>query len=155
MTLKNDELISMAQAAQICPYEQGYLSLLCRRGQLKGVKVGGKWHTKLEWLNEYINKMKPEVLIKKDSIEKFPASSYTLNQRIKNVFTLKANRVVYVWIVLTAIALVAIFFAISSLNKKFEEVRNGNQFIPEEELRLPNDQGGYDVYQKGTIKVPD
>lgn len=153
MTLKNDEFITMAQAADICPYEQGYLSLLARRGQLKAKKIDGKWHTTLEWLNEYINKMKPELLIKKESIEKLPASSYTLNQKIKNVFTLKANKVVYVWIVLTAIALVAVFFAISSISEKLEDMENKNQFIPEEIMKVPNEDGNFDVYGVGRVKI--
>jgi len=37
-------------------YSQDYISLLCRRGKMKGEKLGRNWFTTKEWLDDYINR---------------------------------------------------------------------------------------------------
>ena len=60
---QSNQYISMAEAAKLCSYDQEYLSLLARRKQLEAVKIGKKWHTTVNWLNEYLEKMRPEEII--------------------------------------------------------------------------------------------
>lgn len=59
----NNRLISMSDATRLCSYDQEYLSLLARRGMIKAKKVGGKWYTTVNWLNEYIAEKRPNELI--------------------------------------------------------------------------------------------
>ena len=37
-------------------YSQDYISLLCRRGKMKGEKLGRNWFTTKEWMDNYINR---------------------------------------------------------------------------------------------------
>lgn len=56
MDNKNSELIPLAKAAKLTNYSQEYISLLCRRGKIKGKKLGRNWFTTKEWVDDYINK---------------------------------------------------------------------------------------------------
>jgi len=49
----------MAEMAKICPYDQEYLSLLARRGQLEAKKISQKWFTTVEAVNRYLEEKKP------------------------------------------------------------------------------------------------
>lgn len=53
---ENLELIPLAQAARLTNYSQEYISLLCRRGKMKGKKLGRNWFTTKEWVDDYINR---------------------------------------------------------------------------------------------------
>jgi hypothetical protein len=65
--IKKTKYISLQEASRLCSYSQEYLSLLARRNLLPSKKIDGKWHTTQEWLNQYLEKNKPEeVIIEKD-----------------------------------------------------------------------------------------
>ncbi len=50
--------ISLAEAAKLTTYSQEYVSLLCRRGKMKGKKFGRNWFIKKENVYDYINETK-------------------------------------------------------------------------------------------------
>jgi len=50
----SDELISLAEAAEISGFAQPHLSLLARRGKLWAVKIGRNWLTTREAVKEYM-----------------------------------------------------------------------------------------------------
>lgn len=50
---KNQNYISLVEAAKMCSYSEPYLRLRARAGKLKSVKLGKKWMTTAEWLREY------------------------------------------------------------------------------------------------------
>ena len=56
MSDQNIKYISLAEAAKLTNYSQDYISLLCRRGKMKGEKLGRNWFTTKEWLDDYINR---------------------------------------------------------------------------------------------------
>jgi hypothetical protein len=47
-------LMPLSKAAELTDYTCEHLNLLCRRGVLKGKKIGRNWHTTREWLNEFL-----------------------------------------------------------------------------------------------------
>ena len=57
MAEKDNNYLSLANAAKLCPYSQEYLSLRARQGKLKAIKLGRNWVIKKEWLDEYLKKM--------------------------------------------------------------------------------------------------
>ena len=56
MSDQNTKYIPLAEAAKLTNYSQDYISLLCRRGKMKGEKLGRNWFTTKEWIDDYINK---------------------------------------------------------------------------------------------------
>lgn len=68
----------MLEASKLCSYDQEYLSLLARRGQLRAEKIGKKWHTNVEWLNEYLEKMKPGEVIVPRTEKMFKGSNLSI-----------------------------------------------------------------------------
>ena len=94
----------LAEAAKLCSYSQEYLSLLARKGELKAKKINRKWHTRNEWLAEYITahpadkkgnvkgEFNPNLVkyikIKKHNLAKTPADVISLTKpKIKNLST--------------------------------------------------------------------
>lgn len=51
---KNEQYISLQEAARHCEYSQEYLSLRARQGKLKALKIGRNWVTKKEWIEDYL-----------------------------------------------------------------------------------------------------
>jgi len=140
-TNMNNEFLTMAEAAKVAPYEQGYLSLLARRGELRAKKIGRNWYTKVEWLNEYILKMKPAELIAGESQSK----------KVKRQMSLMRK-----WLVATlSIAIVAVFVLVVVTMKMNGDgkLAEANKFVPQEITKVPNDSGSFDVYGKGTMKI--
>lgn len=136
----------MAEASKICPYEQGYLSLLCRRGQLKGRKIARKWYTTTEWLNEYLIKMRPESVIKKERKHGFRRRKFFPERLI-----FKSG---LVWALSLIGLAVLVLGTYSMINRRIERIeKEKNQFVPEEIIKVPNEEGSYDVYGKGKIKI--
>jgi len=53
-TPSSEDLISLAEAAEITGFAQQHLSLLARRGKLWAVKIGRNWLTTKEAVKEYM-----------------------------------------------------------------------------------------------------
>jgi len=149
MKKENFNYLSMAQASKICPYEQEYLSLLARRKQLKAVKIDGKWMTTVEWLNEYLRKMKPDHIIASSSeVEKDTVKISAEIPMKKNIF--------FGWVGAITLAIILILISVWGVYRKFENIEKNSsngQFVPEEILRVPDEKGDYDVYEYGKRKV--
>jgi len=133
-----ENYLSMKQASKITPYEQDYLSLLARRGELKAKKIGRNWFTRVEWLNAYISEKKPNQIIKE-----------------KKVFS---GRVLAIRLWLGFLVFSAVLFTGYLVWEKrmVAIMDNGSkqaEFIPEEVIKIPNETGGYDIYNGGRIKV--
>ena len=131
----------MSEAAKLCSYDQEYLSLLARKGELKAEKIGRNWYTTVEWLNDYIKAKKPNEIIKE--------SLSDVRENIK-------KRAWYVWalgILLVMTGLLAIFLYFSNRIKSLEKNSENNQFVPEEIIKVPNDNGNYDIYGVGRKKI--
>jgi len=47
-------LIPLSEAAKLSGYTAQHLNLMCRRGVLRGKKVGRNWHTTKAWLDEFL-----------------------------------------------------------------------------------------------------
>jgi hypothetical protein len=133
-----EKYLSMKEASKITPYEQDYLSLLARRGELKAEKIGRNWFTRVEWLNAYISEKKPNQLIK----EKKAFSGRILAIRLWLGF-----------LIFSAI----LFTGYVVWEKRLVAITKNNQeqpeFIPEEVIKIPNENGGYDIYSGGRIKI--
>lgn len=50
---QNPNYISLFDAAKFCSYSETYLRLRARQGKLKSIKLGKKWMTTREWLDDY------------------------------------------------------------------------------------------------------
>lgn len=144
-------LISLSRAADICPYEQGYLSLLARRGELKAKKIGRNWHTTIEWLNEYLSQKRPEDLIRmprQRQKEKNP--SLTPGEKKQKAMQK------YVWILIAFLVCWTAFWGFRYIMDKInslEEKTKQNNFIPEDIMKIPNEDGGFNVYGVGRMKI--
>ena len=58
---KNDsELISLKHASQISGYTLQHLSYLCRDKKLKNARIGKKWFTSREWLENYFKELEEQ-----------------------------------------------------------------------------------------------
>ena len=71
MSIQNTKYIPLHEAAKLTDYSQEYISLLCRRGKIKGEKLGRNWFTTKEWISDYVDKIKEskEVKSNKDKEE--------------------------------------------------------------------------------------
>lgn len=133
---QEEKLISMAEASKITPYEQDYLSLMARRGMIRAEKIGKKWYTKVSWLNEYLSKSRPEDVILEEESGK--------RNRFRSGWLLIALAVLF------GVGAFFWFLVLPNLAKdKFTE----DDFIVDEILKVPNEKGGYDVYQSGRVKL--
>ena len=142
----------MAEAAKLCPYEQDYLSLLARRKQLKAAKIGRKWYTTVEWINDYLKDKKPEHIIPESNKEKKQARVEVAP--LSNRFFTKPTIALlialgFIILVSVAIAYNSIFSKVNELEKKAGE----SQFIPEEIIKIPDDSGNYEVYGVGRVRL--
>ncbi|MEK7164722.1 MAG: hypothetical protein AAB779_02120, partial [Patescibacteria group bacterium] len=52
--LETHNFLSLQEAAKVSPYSADYISLRIRQGKIQATKRGGKWFTKLSWINEYV-----------------------------------------------------------------------------------------------------
>lgn len=48
--------LTLFEAAKLCPYSEAYLRLRARQGKLKSIKIGKKWMTTKDWVNDYVMK---------------------------------------------------------------------------------------------------
>lgn len=134
--LKEEKLIPMAEAARITPYEQEYLSLMARRGMIRAEKVGNKWYTKVSWLNEYLSQTKPEAMIPKE----------TKKEK-------KRNWKKWVLVLAAVVVALGLFFWFLILPNLAKDSFTEDDFIVEGIVKVPNETGGYDVYQSGRVKL--
>jgi len=141
------EYLSMSEASKMCPYEQGYLSLLARRKELQAEKIGRNWYTKIEWLNDYLKKKKPNEVIaeKKHDYE----NEGKINKKERSLF-----RATWIWLAITTAIVLAGFFVFEKFSTRMNAIeQQSTQFVPEEITKIPDDQGNFDVYSRGTIKI--
>ena len=133
-----ESYLSMKQAAKITPYEQDYLSLLARRGELRAKKIGRNWFTRVEWLNAYLSDKKPNQIIKE-----------------KKVFSgrVLAIRLWLGFLIFSAVLFTGYLVWEKRLVATKENSQEKAEFIPEEVIKIPNENGGYDIYSGGRIKV--
>ncbi len=84
---KENEYISLAKAAKLCPYSQDYLSLRARQGKLKAIKLGRNWVTTKEWVEEYMQKSQQffEKRISKQTEHRDSETTLAQKNRIKVV----------------------------------------------------------------------
>jgi len=144
--MKKDYL-SMSEAAKICPYEQGYLSLLARRGELQAEKIGRNWYTKIEWLNAYLAEKKPgDVIVTKEM-----QSVTALAQKKQRKFATLLIAVVGI----SLLALVGFYlYGMVSKNSADSARKSINaDFSPTEIVKIPNENGSLDVYGVGKMKL--
>lgn len=52
------DLLTLKDAATLCPYSSEYLNLLCRKGKLRATKIGRDWLIKRADLFEYLQKQR-------------------------------------------------------------------------------------------------
>lgn len=57
---KEEEYISLSEAAKLTGYTPEYLNLLCRKGKFKAEKIGRNWYTKTEWINLFLSPVNGE-----------------------------------------------------------------------------------------------
>lgn len=143
--MENKEFISMAEAANLCTYDQEYLSLLSRRGLLQAEKIGKKWYTTREWLNNYLRENRPNEVIAQDK------------KRVKEIKNLISLPQAFRWLFITilAVAIVGFFsyqYAVQRINK-LEQKASDNKFILNEIIKIPDDEGNLDVYGSGRVKM--
>jgi hypothetical protein len=94
------DYLTLFEAARLCSYSEAYLRLRARQGKLKSIKIGKKWMTTKDWINDYVmksqewnDKVAAKRVVKEASIAKpgnfdflapnivaQPAKSYTLPQ---------------------------------------------------------------------------
>lgn len=135
------EFISMAEASKLTGYDQEYLGLLSRQGKIRSKKVGKKWYTTVDHLNDYLEEKKPNEVIEKSKLN-------LGGRRGKNSKTFA--------VVLFLIFATLVLWAYDTVSQKFsnlENKTNQNIFIPEETVRIPNEKGGFDVYGTGRVKM--
>ena len=93
------DYLTLFEAAKLCPYSEAYLRLRARQGKLKSIKIGKKWMTTKDWVNDYViraqewnektaaKRIKKDLIIPKPEVEcsmpnivALPAGSYALPQ---------------------------------------------------------------------------
>lgn len=50
---QDSRYISLFEAAKLCSYSEPYLRLRSRQGKLKSIKLGKRWMTSRQWLDDY------------------------------------------------------------------------------------------------------
>jgi len=85
----NTNYISLSDAAKLTDYSQDYISLLCRKGKMKGEKLGRNWVTTREWVKDYINKTKEKgenvipVKVKNDDLSKLKNKNRSQKEKLQ------------------------------------------------------------------------
>ena len=128
MSNQNTNFISLAEAAKLTNYSQDYISLLCRRGKMKGEKLGRNWFTTKEWIDNYINKTNGSgeriIPVRIESVSDVEPSSVSDNFEAKAIntnqipadFLSLIKKLMFVIIIFSALISVSvfIFFAIKN-----------------------------------------
>lgn len=125
----------MAEASKLSGYDQEYLSLLARRKTIQAQKMGKKWFTTIAWLNIYLREKRPSEMIKKESPKR---------------------KIIISWAFAAVAVLLFLAGGYFTMYQKISdlEIKNSqNNFIPEEIIKVPNDEGNLSVYGGGKIKI--
>lgn len=149
-----EKYISMADAARLCSYEQDYLSLLARRGELQAEKKGRNWYTKVEWLNAYLETKKPNEIITPETISE--TKERAVLEKAGSVGKRDYKKFGKLWILSVVAILAVAVFAYQYIFQKIQNLEKNsknNVFVPEEITKVPNENGGYDVYGEGKVKM--
>jgi hypothetical protein len=147
----------MSEAAKMTPYAQDYLSLLCRREQLQGKKIGRKWYTTVEWINDYLKEMRPNEVIESRVKNQESRINSNIKERHKKRGIFENGLILkplVFWALSMAAILVLIVGIYSIINGKIEKIQAGSaRFVPEQIIKVPNEEGGFDVYGEGKMKI--
>jgi hypothetical protein len=147
----------MSEAAKMTPYAQDYLSLLCRRGQLQGKKIGRKWYTTVEWINDYLKEMRPNEVIESRIKNQESRINSNIKERHKKRGIFENGLILkplVFWALSMAAILVLIVGIYSVINKKIENIQaESEKFTPSEVVKIPNEKGGFDLYGEGRMKI--
>lgn len=68
---REQNYITLLEAAKLCSYSEPYLRLRSRQGKLKSIKLGKKWVTTAAWLDDYekrVDEWKQAAASKKESV---------------------------------------------------------------------------------------
>jgi hypothetical protein len=139
------DLLSMSQATQFCNYSQDYLSLLARRGVLEAKKIGRKWYTTRDWLNEYLKVTRPNELITQNEEE----------TQSESVHILKSPQILKWSLVAMSVLLAIVAFSFWNTARRInqlEQKSNSDKFIPNKIIQFPNDEGKIETYASGMIR---
>jgi len=110
------KLILLNQASKISGYHQDYLSLLIRKNEIKGTKIGTNWFTTKEEINNYIFK-------KKIRHNKFAVAGFFSIGRTKKIFV---------------ISIIILIIVVSSF-LYFYNKKNDTNVVEEVETKLSNE----------------
>lgn len=55
-----EELLTIEDVARLLKYTPYYIREMCKRGELKAIKIGGHWRVKQEDLRDYIDEQSKE-----------------------------------------------------------------------------------------------
>ena len=82
-SLRHD-LMSLTAMEKEVPYSAAYLALRIRQGKLKGEKVGRNWHTKKEWIDEYVDEHGDQAVVS-EYVSKQQAVKEGINKYIYSI----------------------------------------------------------------------
>ena len=135
----------MAQATNICTYDQEYLSLLARRGLLQAEKIGKRWYTTREWLNNYLQKNRPNEIIQNEKKDEHKTEGI-----LKNTKILKRSL-----IGIGVISLIVTFsYIIHRLNQLEQRAAKNAYIFNDMGTTAPNDVGNIKINSSNTAN-PD
>lgn len=67
----NTQLLTLKEAATLCPYSAEYLNLLARKGKLRATKVGRDWLVTRTDLFDYLKKQQDESRSRLSQLSKY------------------------------------------------------------------------------------
>jgi len=112
---------------------------------LQAEKVGRNWFTTVDWLNDYIEEKKPDRIIETDE----DGGSFW-----KKIY-LKKETFWLGFLLLLLFSLAGYWFW-ENEQKNLSSVENTQEqgmFISEEIIKIPNEDGGYDIYEAGRRRI--
>ena len=78
------DFMPLSEAAKLTGYTPEYLNLRARQGKFKAKKIGRNWHTKKEWLDEFLGGAKKAEEVKDEKIESLEEKGLAFLEETKN-----------------------------------------------------------------------
>lgn len=153
-----EKYLSMQEAASFCTYDQEYLSLLARRGLLRAEKIGRRWYTTTEWLNDYLRLKRPNEIITPETPQEEVAVAAEI-QSGRNVWALFLSlpfRKVFFFLLGVVILISAgMYFNTMRKINALEKKTGGSKFILNEIVKIPDDEGNMKTYGSGMVPIEE